>query len=216
MKRFWLVFVCVCLLSLINPQIPMIESSGIPSVPLALADALADEVTVPLALADKATLPPPPPGPVEPNPPPAFPPEPQPPAITHLSGQSRELELEIGNRILGFCAAEKEAIRSGDEAGLADFFSTVSEQKRIGDSLEVIESVWPPYIDSRQEEDKGTRRLDHEIDAVSYTHLRAHETRHDLVCRLLLEKKNKNKKEGDKQPAGSKKTSPATRSQKTI
>src|SRR5450756_2738940 len=30
--------------------------------------------------------------------------------------------------------------------------------------------------------------------AVSYTHLRAHETRHDLVCRLLLEKKKKNKK----------------------
>src|SRR5450756_2633686 len=30
--------------------------------------------------------------------------------------------------------------------------------------------------------------LDH-LYAVSYTHLRAHETRHDLVCRLLLEKK---------------------------
>src|SRR5450756_2096624 len=30
---------------------------------------------------------------------------------------------------------------------------------------------------------------------VSYTHLRAHETRHDLVCRLLLEKKKKNKTE---------------------
>src|SRR5665648_1245071 len=28
---------------------------------------------------------------------------------------------------------------------------------------------------------------------VSYTHLRAHETRHDLVCRLLLEKKKKTK-----------------------
>ena len=27
------------------------------------------------------------------------------------------------------------------------------------------------------------------ITPVSYTHLRAHETRHDLVCRLLLEKK---------------------------
>src|SRR5450756_1294951 len=27
------------------------------------------------------------------------------------------------------------------------------------------------------------------IMAVSYTHLRAHETRHDIVCRLLLEKK---------------------------
>src|SRR5450756_2268255 len=31
-----------------------------------------------------------------------------------------------------------------------------------------------------------------EREPVSYTHLRAHETRHDLVCRLLLEKK-KNK-----------------------
>src|SRR5450759_5549117 len=30
---------------------------------------------------------------------------------------------------------------------------------------------------------------------VSYTHLRAHETRHDLVCRLLLEKKKTKKNE---------------------
>src|SRR5450756_2553799 len=30
--------------------------------------------------------------------------------------------------------------------------------------------------------------------SVSYTHLRAHETRHDLVCRLLLEKKKKKNK----------------------
>src|SRR5450756_2922659 len=29
----------------------------------------------------------------------------------------------------------------------------------------------------------------HTTNSVSYTHLRAHETRHDLVCRLLLEKK---------------------------
>src|SRR5665648_756352 len=34
--------------------------------------------------------------------------------------------------------------------------------------------------------------------AVSYTHLRAHETRHDLVCRLLLEKKKKKKKKNKK------------------
>ena len=31
-----------------------------------------------------------------------------------------------------------------------------------------------------------------EVEAVSYTHLRAHETVLDLVCRLLLEKKNNN------------------------
>src|SRR5450759_3534636 len=35
--------------------------------------------------------------------------------------------------------------------------------------------------------DVGTHFL--EVIPVSYTHLRAHETRHDLVCRLLLEKK---------------------------
>ena len=29
----------------------------------------------------------------------------------------------------------------------------------------------------------------YDMHTVSYTHLRAHETRHDLVCRLLLEKK---------------------------
>src|SRR5450756_1967213 len=29
--------------------------------------------------------------------------------------------------------------------------------------------------------------IDNRPGAVSYTHLRAHETRHDLVCRLLLE-----------------------------
>src|SRR5450756_790224 len=31
------------------------------------------------------------------------------------------------------------------------------------------------------------------LGTVSYTHLRAHETRHELVCRLLLEKKKKTK-----------------------
>src|SRR5665648_452097 len=33
----------------------------------------------------------------------------------------------------------------------------------------------------------GRTPLFHLLTAVSYTHLRAHETRHDLVCRLLLE-----------------------------
>ena len=35
--------------------------------------------------------------------------------------------------------------------------------------------------------------------AVSYTHLRAHETDSYLVCRLLLEKKKKKKKKKNKQ-----------------
>src|SRR5450756_2257241 len=40
----------------------------------------------------------------------------------------------------------------------------------------------------------GIGRRQGKVSSVSYTHLRAHETRHDLVCRLLLEKKKKNKK----------------------
>ena len=38
----------------------------------------------------------------------------------------------------------------------------------------------------------GERLSDAELDPVSYTHLRAHETVLDLVCRLLLEKKKYN------------------------
>ena len=40
---------------------------------------------------------------------------------------------------------------------------------------------------------------DQAFDAVSYTHLRAHETVLDLVCRLLLEKKKKNQHRYDRQ-----------------
>ena len=38
-------------------------------------------------------------------------------------------------------------------------------------------------------------RAEGTLDTVSYTHLRAHETVLDLVCRLLLEKKHKTLKQ---------------------
>ena len=41
-----------------------------------------------------------------------------------------------------------------------------------------------------------------QVEAVSYTHLRAHETRGNLVCRLLLEKKNTNTVFSVRTPAG--------------
>ena len=46
----------------------------------------------------------------------------------------------------------------------------------------------PRYVDTFEEEEP----VDISAVAVSYTHLRAHETVLDLVCRLLLEKKKKN------------------------
>ena len=36
--------------------------------------------------------------------------------------------------------------------------------------------------------------IHHHFESVSYTHLRAHETKANLVCRLLLEKKKQKKK----------------------
>ena len=41
---------------------------------------------------------------------------------------------------------------------------------------------------------KVANKMVHEVWTVSYTHLRAHETKANLVCRLLLEKKKKKRK----------------------
>src|SRR5659263_505721 len=59
---------------------------------------------------------------------------------------------------------------------------------------EVCPTVLLQQATRRHVDPGGTRHpvigeLDTSIISVSYTHLRAHETRHDLVCRLLLEKK---------------------------
>src|SRR5665648_674377 len=55
-----------------------------------------------------------------------------------------------------------------------------------GDSTNIIENPLISIITSISYDHMD--RLGSSLEAVSYTHLRAHETRHDLVCRLLLEK----------------------------
>ena len=61
----------------------------------------------------------------------------------------------------------------------------------------------------QQEMDHGN--MDHSKMPVSYTHLRAHETVLDLVCRLLLEKKkNKKNKKQKKKKKKSKKINKVT------
>src|SRR5665648_312796 len=52
-----------------------------------------------------------------------------------------------------------------------------------------VERYPNPYSLLKQALAQIETKYDFIIIAVSYTHLRAHETRHDLVCRLLLEKK---------------------------
>src|SRR5665648_1130992 len=72
------------------------------------------------------------------------------------------------------------------------------EWQRARDFL-TVEDIWTmsfvvPYITPMLENAGANVFLPRERDIpVSYTHLRAHATRHDLVCRLLLEKKKKKK-----------------------
>ena len=83
---------------------------------------------------------------------------------------------------------------------LAEKTNSLAEQKERGRKLrkQVPRSTmadWTPPSDRRPATkilaDQETTRVP-ELVPVSYTHLRAHETVLDLVCRLLLEKKHNN------------------------
>ena len=70
-------------------------------------------------------------------------------------------------------------------ANLIQRLDGVPDEQRTARFVCAIAAAFP---DGRVETVRGTM-------AVSYTHLRAHETGRNLVCRLLLEKKKKKKKE---------------------
>src|SRR5665648_1093113 len=67
----------------------------------------------------------------------------------------------------------------------------ISKEKLEAD--EVIDAEGKMVLPGTVDPHVHIRAPGHDERAVSYTHLRAHETRHDLVCRLLLEKKKKNR-----------------------
>ena len=69
--------------------------------------------------------------------------------------------------------------------GRSSAASDVYKRQALADALHNLRATGEPF-------NIGIRKLDNELleaDAVSYTHLRAHETVLDFVCRLLLEKK---------------------------
>eukprot|EP00825_Cyclidium_porcatum_P034035 TRINITY_DN35918_c0_g1_i2.p1 TRINITY_DN35918_c0_g1~~TRINITY_DN35918_c0_g1_i2.p1 ORF type:complete len:349 (-),score=73.01 TRINITY_DN35918_c0_g1_i2:69-1115(-) len=82
---------------------------------------------------------------------------------------------------------------------LPDNYSTVGliakQAREVGITAALLGSdSWsdPGLVKVGGDAIEGAYFTDH-LSSVSYTHLRAHETRHDLVCRLLLEKKKRKK-----------------------
>ena len=69
-----------------------------------------------------------------------------------------------------------------------------NDRRLRGVNAAVAQKVEDQVIISLAERRALIEPLQVEIEPVSYTHLRAHETVLDLVCRLLLEKKNEKKK----------------------
>src|SRR5450756_2247825 len=85
-------------------------------------------------------------------------------------------------------AARQHFLRAGEEPGgrgPTEYLHVLSERPR-GFAREVgDDDVGAGPANADQHLHHGTVAVDPA--SVSYTHLRAHETRHDLVCRLLLE-----------------------------
>ena len=71
-----------------------------------------------------------------------------------------------------------------DNANRPEAVKILSQSNYVGADYDVIANSMTGTFEC----EKGDKRS---VPAVSYTHLRAHETREDLVCRLLLEKKKK-------------------------
>ena len=93
------------------------------------------------------------------------------------------------------------AVKVSDDIGIATAFYTIIGKSVKKDDSEIDNEILKKFsgmIRSKIAKKIKIRRVpkiifrfDESIESVSYTHLRAHETRHDLVCRLLLEKKKK-------------------------
>src|SRR5450756_2746621 len=67
----------------------------------------------------------------------------------------------------------------------------LAPSKAADGRLDILPALKGRGFQLRDPEGSVLRFTVHRPGPVSYTHLRAHETRHDLVCRLLLEKKKK-------------------------
>ena len=131
--------------------------------------------------------------------------------MTNSARLQRGIDLGVANSILikvNQIGTLTETLQAIDLAGRAGYTSVIShrsgetEDTTIADlavatrsgqiktgSLSRSERVAKYNQLLRIEDELGSQAIYAGAEAVSYTHLRAHETRGNLVCRLLLEKK---------------------------
>src|SRR5660397_128151 len=91
---------------------------------------------------------------------------------------------------------DHEVVRRGicDILDRADGIEVVAEAGTVAQAVRRADAVRPDVVlsDLRLPDGTGLELIAHvRRTPVSYTHLRAHETKANLVCRLLLEKKKK-------------------------
>ena len=96
----------------------------------------------------------------------------------------------VRDRLLARESNDLDVVCVGDGIALAEKLATkliptpyIAVYRRFGTAMIRHKDIEIEFV--------GARKESYSIDSVSYTHLRAHETVLDLVCRLLLEKKTR-------------------------
>src|SRR5450756_2944967 len=115
-----------------------------------------------------------------------------------MSPQTMPSEIEVrSNRAEDASALEEDVRLRNDIRLLGRILGDTVRDQEGADVFDLVERIRQTSIRFHRAEDKPARReleiilnsMSTSQTSVSYTHLRAHETRHDIVCRLLLEKK---------------------------
>eukprot|EP00657_Telonema_sp_P-1_P004236 TRINITY_DN19784_c0_g1_i1.p1 TRINITY_DN19784_c0_g1~~TRINITY_DN19784_c0_g1_i1.p1 ORF type:complete len:115 (-),score=60.03 TRINITY_DN19784_c0_g1_i1:58-402(-) len=95
----------------------------------------------------------------------------------------KEVVLQKSEPISSSATVDAQTIKAKRELMLAKIEELKRRKVEVGKKKVVDEAA---VVEASKKEKEASK-------AVSYTHLRAHETVLDLVCRLLLEKKKKTK-----------------------
>ena len=108
----------------------------------------------------------------------------------HLDGglrasTAKEIAKKIGYKPINEIDDVNKFFDRSNCESLEDYLEAFSHTIALMQTFENIEQI--AYEAAADMSDSG-------INSVSYTHLRAHETKANLVCRLLLEKKKKTQK----------------------